>query len=208
AAAGCAAGTNQWTGATSNQWNVASNWSTGVIPVAADNVCIGSAFSNSTITIGSLAAANQTIANPNSHAALNFIAGPLTLTGAANFLSTLSASAGNLTLSSGGQATAVNFTGSTITTNGALNITGAASMSGGTLTGSGNINVGGLFTWTGGQLVGTATPNAVFNANGGIDFNGALPNGINHQVTQRTLNLPVGTFTLSGQSALISMSNG
>src|SRR5439155_12049800 len=96
-AAGCAPGTNQWTGATSNVWAVATNWTNG-IPVSTDNVCIGTAFTNSTITIGSLLAANQTIASLTSSATISFATGPLTVTGAATFANTLNISGGTLTL--------------------------------------------------------------------------------------------------------------
>src|SRR5215469_11976763 len=71
----CGSGTNNWTGsAGDNQWTSANNWSAGVVPVSTDNVCIPSAFTN-TITIGSLAAANQTIASLNAGAPLSDTAG-------------------------------------------------------------------------------------------------------------------------------------
>src|SRR5262249_29780750 len=124
-AAGCAPGTNQWTGATSNQWNVATNWSNG-IPISTDNVCVGSAFTSSTITIGSLATANQPIAGLTSNAALNFTAGPLTITGSATFANTLNVSSGSLALSAGAQAAGVNISGGTLTTNGALTLSGSS----------------------------------------------------------------------------------
>jgi len=63
----CGSGTNNWTGtAGNNQWATASNWSTGAVPVSTDTVCIASTFT--TITIGSLAAGNQTIARDSDRA--------------------------------------------------------------------------------------------------------------------------------------------
>src|SRR5262249_56894053 len=71
----------------------------------------------------------------------------------------------------------------------------------GILSGSANISPSGLFTWTGGSLQGTATPNATFNIGaGGVDFNGGNVNGGSHPLSQRTLNLPTGTATLSGHT--------
>jgi len=209
AAAGCAGGTNQWTGSGGTLlWTTPGNWSSGAIPVAADNVCIGTAFSGSTITIGSLAAANQTIASLTSSAAITFAGGPLTVTGATSFSGALNVNSGTLTLSSGGQLGVTHIAGGTLTDNGALTLSGATTLSSGTLTGSGNITASALFTWTGGILAGTATPNASFNPNAGIDFNGANANGSQHQLNQRTLNLPAGTVSLSGQSNSIVFVSG
>jgi uncharacterized repeat protein (TIGR01451 family) len=146
-APGCASGSNQWTGtAGDNQWATPGNWSVGV-PVATDNVCIGTNFANSTITIGSLAAANQTIASLNANSTITFNPGPLTVSGAATF-------ANALNLSGGG----------TLTLNGTSTVQGATTLSGGTLTGAGSLSLTGLLTWNAGAMAGTGAT----TANGGI----------------------------------------
>src|SRR5215472_7402465 len=144
----CGSGTNNWTGsAGDNQWITAKNWSTGTVPVSTDNVCIASAFTN-TITIGSLAAANQTIASLNAGAPLSDTAGPLTISGTATF-------AANLAISG------------TLTLNGTSSMT-ALQETAGTLSGSGTLSVSGLLTWSGGTGNGTG----VTNANGGMTISG------------------------------------
>src|SRR5262249_24208478 len=62
----CGGGTKNWVGtAGDNLWNTATNWNPSGVPVATDNVCIPSTFTN-LITIGALAAGNQTIASLSS----------------------------------------------------------------------------------------------------------------------------------------------
>lgn len=73
----------------------------------------------------------------------------------------------------------------------------------GALSGTGNLTIHGRFIWTGATMQGTGVANAITNANGGIDF-GATGKILSH----RTLNLPVGTATLSGPSNSIFMTNG
>jgi uncharacterized repeat protein (TIGR01451 family) len=177
-AAGCAAGSNQWTGtAGNNLWATATNWSTGAIPTATDSVCIGTAFTNSTITVGVLAAANQTIANLNSNATLNFSSGPLTITGAATF------------------ANALNVSGGTLTLNGASAVQGAFGLAGGTLTGSSPIIASGLITWTAGTISGAST----LAANGGLN----LPSG-SAVLDTRTINV-TGATTQGGAATSSSL---
>jgi uncharacterized repeat protein (TIGR01451 family) len=182
-AAGCGAGTNQWTGtAGDNQWGTAGNWSNGAVPIAADNVCIGTAFSTPTITIGSLGAANQTIASLVANSTINFTSGPLTVTGAATF------------------ASALNITGGTLTLNGASTVQGPTNLSGGTLTGTGNATLTGLLTWTGGTMSGTG----VTNANGGM----SIPN-VGVTLDTRTLNVAgVTTFGNATGGSNLSLFNG
>src|SRR5579871_1132926 len=144
----CGSGTNNWTGsAGDNQWTTAKNWSTGSVPISTDNVCIPSTFTN-TIAIGSLPAANQTIASLNAGAPLSDTAGPLTISGTATFAADLAIS-GSLTL---------NGTSSMIT----------LEQTTGTLTGSGTLTVSSVLTWSGGTESGAG----VTNANGGMTLSG------------------------------------
>ncbi len=143
----CGSGTDNWTGtAGDNQWATAGNWSSGV-PVSTSSVCIASTFT-STIKIGTLAAANQTIASLTSGAPLSFSQGPLTIGGAATFT--------DLQVSSG-----------TLTLNGTSTFT-TLELSNGTLSGTGSQSISGLLTWSGGTESGTG----VTNANGGMTISG------------------------------------
>jgi len=183
-AAGCAAGSNQWTGAAGdNQWGTAGNWSNGAVPIATDNVCIGTAFSSSTVNIGSLGtAANQTIASLIANSTINFTSGPLTVTGAATF------------------ANALNISGGTLTLNGTSAVQGATNLSGGTLSGSGNVTLTGLLSWTNGVMNGTGAT----NANGVMSF--TSPQSF---LDTRTLNVSgATTFGSTTAGASLLMQNG
>jgi hypothetical protein len=140
----CGSGTNWTGGAGDNQWTTAGNWSTGAVPTSTNNVCIASTFT-STITIGSLASGNQTIASLDTGAPIAFATGPLTITGAATF--------GDLNIKGSG----------TITLNGTSSTT-TLEQSSGTLTNNSTLTVSGLLTWSGGTESGTGTT----NANGGM----------------------------------------
>ena len=143
----CGSGTDNWTGAAGdNQWSTAGNWSSGV-PVSTSSVCIASSFT-STITIGTLAATNQTIASLTSGAPLSFTQGPLTISGAATFAD-------------------LRVSGGTLTLNGTSTIT-TLELSSGTLSGTGTQTISGLLTWSGGTESGTG----VTNANGGMTISG------------------------------------
>jgi hypothetical protein len=149
--------------AASGTWQTAANWTPNAVPGAADTACIASP---KTVTISAVIPAIT---------ALNAATG-----------SSLTISSGNLTFSGASAAGNLIVSGGTLTANAGLNVSGAATLSAGTITGTGTITTPGLFTWTGGTLVGTASPNAVFNANGGVDFNGGVANGSSHQLNQRS----------------------
>jgi fibronectin-binding autotransporter adhesin len=169
----CGSGTNNWTGtAGDNQWTTASNWSTGAVPVSTDSVCIPSSFTTA-ITIGTLAATNQTISSLDSGAPLSFTTGPLTITGSATFAANLAVSGGTLTL------------------NGTSSMTTLA-QSTGTLSGTGTLTVSGLMTWSGG----TQSGSAVTNANGGMALSGEP------FLDTRTMNNS-GTATWTGEAFLM-----
>jgi len=159
----CGGGSNNWTGtAGDNQWTTPTNWSTGAVPVATDNVCIASTFT-SVIAVASLSAANQTIASLVSGAPLSFQTGPLTISGTATFAADLAIPGGAWTLNAA----------STMTT---------LELSGGILAGSGNVTISGLLTWSGGELCTTQSAgsctapgtNATTTASGGVNFSGVL----------------------------------
>jgi trimeric autotransporter adhesin len=171
-------GTNNWNGSAGDgQWTTATNWSLGAIPVSTDDVCINSTFASSTIKIGTLAAANQTINSLNSSASLDLQGGPLSLKAAI-------AAANAVTIESS----------TTLTLNGAGTIGGALTLSG-TLAGTGAITVTGPITWNGNALMnGTGST----TANGGITFN--IPAGMDAGMDSRTLNNG-GTATWPGAAS-------
>ncbi len=157
---GCSGSIN-WTGtAGNNQWTTAGNWDTGVLPAATDTVCIGTAFAGVTITIGSITSVtNQTISTLVSNANISFTVGPLTVTGGADFVNTLSITGGTLTLNG---------------TNGSA-VGGAMTLNNAVLAGTDTLTITGLLTWgTNAEMCTAALCNAagtgVTNANGGISY--------------------------------------
>jgi hypothetical protein len=112
---------NQWTGTTNNNWNTASNWSCGTIPVATENVIIGTGTPvlNTDFIVG--ASGSLSI---NGSGTLTINPGQkLTLTGNANF---------------GGKLV-------TVATN-ASGTSGAIVLNGGALTGASNVSLQQYFT--------------------------------------------------------------
>src|ERR1700722_15899777 len=191
--ASCSGG-NSWTGtAGNNLWTSPTNWSLGTVPVSADAVCIGVPFSGISITIGSLAAANQAIASLVSNANLIVSSGPLVITGAAQLR-------GNL-----------NVSGGTITFNGLSSVDGTTALTSGTIGGTGALTLTGLLTWTGGTMCSTITgvvcqtgTNATTNANGGINVPSGAP-----VLSVRTLVMGnSSTSTFLGSAANFEMANG
>ncbi len=172
----------KWVGGVDLNWSTAGNWSTGKVPVSTDTVCIDTGFATTTITIGALAAANQTIATLLSNANINLTSGPLTVTGGANFVNALAIAGGTLILNG--------TNGSSVGT--------TMSLSTGTLSGTDALTVNGLLTWVTGSMCTVSTCNSpgtgVTNANGGI----TIPAGSNGAqfLYGRTLN-NAGTATLS-----------
>ncbi|MGC1607087.1 MAG: SBBP repeat-containing protein, partial [Candidatus Acidiferrum sp.] len=139
-------GTISWVGtAGDNQWTTATNWSTGVLPVSTDSVCIGTSFASATINVGTISSTtNQTITNLVSNANIAFTSGPLMVTSGAAFVNALSITNGTLTLNG----TSGSSVGGTMT------------QSAGTLTGTDTLAVAGLLTWSGGTESGTGTTTA------------------------------------------------
>ncbi|HEX3745090.1 MAG TPA: SBBP repeat-containing protein, partial [Bryobacteraceae bacterium] len=153
-----------WVGGVDLKWSTAGNWSTGNVPISTDTVCIDTAFATTTLTIGQLAAANQTIATLLSNANIILSGGPLTVTGGANFVNALSLSTGTLTLAG---------------TNGSSVGTTLTLSSSSVLAGTDTVTVTGVFNWQGGSLCTVATctapagAQAILNANGGISDSSA-----------------------------------
>jgi hypothetical protein len=186
----CKSGTNSWTGGSgNNQWNSKGNWSLGRVPISSDNACIASTYSADTITISTLASANQVISTLNSGAPIVFSGGPLTISGTANFDADTKVQSGVLNLN--GYTTMTTF-----------------ELSSGTVTGTGILAVSGLLTWSGGAMCSnysaskkactapTKTPSNT-DANGGM----ALPSGL-ATLNGRILN-NAQTATLSGGSIVL-----
>jgi len=185
-----------WVGGVDLNWSTAGNWNTDKVPVATDTVCINTTFATTTITIGSLAAANQTITSLISNANINFASGPLTVTSGANFVNALAvAGAGVLTLNG----TSGSEVGTTLTLSG-----------GGILAGTDTVTVTGMFTW-GGYLCTTQTAGGctsptgtqgVLNANGGITsgaaFYGYLYGRTLNNTGTATMGTPYPTFLAFG----------
>lgn len=182
-AVGCGTGTKQWTGAAGdNRWTTATNWTGGTVPGSADNVCIGTNFANSTITIGTLAAANQAIASLNANSTINVTSGPLIISGPATF------------------ASALNLPGGVLTLNGTSTVQGPTGMTGGSLGGTGTVTLVGLLTWTNSFMGGAG----VTNANGGISI--TPPGGV---LDTRTLNVSgATTFGNATGGANLFLQNG
>ncbi len=138
-----------WTGtAGDNQWSNANNWNPSGVPGSGDNVCIASTFT-STITIGTLGSANQTITSLNSGAPISFTGGPLTVSGSATFSSSLSISAGTLTFNGATSIATFTLSGnSAMSGTGAVSVTGTMNWTGGTVNGTGGLTIPSAATLT------------------------------------------------------------
>ncbi|MCX6141598.1 MAG: hypothetical protein NTZ35_00110, partial [Ignavibacteriales bacterium] len=145
---------NIWTGTTSTNWSIASNWSRGSIPTNADNVRIPRAAILPSLTAASVA---RTITFIDSLSA----SASATLTMAANTLTVgVAGFAGDITLNNVGAITATTGTIS-LTIGGSLTINSGGSV---TFTGAGAININGNWTNNGGTFTpGTST--VTFNNN-------------------------------------------
>jgi hypothetical protein len=153
------------------QWATATNWSTGLLPGADDDVVINVAglptvnYATITSTINSAAITN---------ADLTVSSGTLTVTNAFTHVGgTTTVQGGSLLLNGLSSMAALNFTS-------------------GTLGGSGTVNVAGSATWAGGTMAGPGTT----NANGGIAISGNTAHDLSGG---RVLNI-AGTATWSGNT--------
>ncbi len=189
----CGSGTDNWTGtAGDNQWSTAGNWSSGV-PVSTSGVCIASTFT-STIAIGTLAAANQTISSLTSGATLSLTTGPLTISGAATFAD-LKVSSGTLTLNGASSLTTLELSGGTLSGTGTQTITGLLTWSGGTMSGAGTTNAKGGIALSGEPFLDTRTLNNSATATwSGIEFlmlNGSIFNNLTGATWNHTVDTQI-----------------
>lgn len=143
----CATGTTtNWTGAVSNQWNVAGNWDANAIPGVSDVICVNSS-TNTPINVPSLPTANQTVTGLLSNEEIDFSSGPLTIKGSATFAN-VTLNGGTLTIN--GSATFVNVTlnGGTLTLNGTTgsSVTGSLTIGPAIFAGADSVTVTGLLT--------------------------------------------------------------
>ncbi|HEY7689486.1 MAG TPA: SBBP repeat-containing protein, partial [Dongiaceae bacterium] len=183
-------GTVQWIGPANGQWNTAANWSTGVIPISTDDVCIPPG-ANGPVVVGGLAAANQSINSLITNVELLFNSGPLTIANPSTFDANYTMSGGSLTLNSMATFTGtVALSSGTLTLNGATGFNGAFNLSGGSLTGTGTLTISGLFTWSAGIQDG----GGITDANGGMLLNGGI-----RTLRTRTLNTPTAVTWTAGR---------
>ncbi len=172
----CLLATVNWISATSGNWDVGSNWSTGQVPGPGDDVVISVPGENPTITLNS---GNQTIHSLQCTDTLEITGGSLGLVANSEI-------DGALTLGSGGE----------IVTDNVLTLTGSDSWTGGTI--SGDI-VSLTSTATLAMSDATATTlSATLNNAGGISVTGGggLAGGGTLNNTGSFSNNSTGTFTI------------
>jgi fibronectin-binding autotransporter adhesin len=199
---------NNWTVDASGDWNLASNWSRGVVPGAGDDVVINRAAGTFTVTAS---AGTQTARSISMTGDEN-----LTLSGGSLDIAQPSSIAGTLTLSGGtlqgaGDVTvngSLNWNAGTIIGNGSnvLTTTGTtalASSSIKTLT-SRTWNNAGTVNWSNGSLA-LSNASAVFNNQAGATLNASTPNSGDAIFGSGTLN-NAGAFAVSGVSPKIRIS--
>ena len=199
-ASSASAATNTWTGATSNDWNTATNWSLGVAPGALDGVVIPSVTNypviGTTVTIAALVCNAGTLTILQG-ATLNVITGPagvpsITINTGGSIINSgqifVTASAGGVAISMSD-----NFTN-----NGSINGTGPINV----LTANAILTNSGQFNFSGSAINNAGTINNT--GCGYMRFNNLINTGI---VTNRasmrieTATNPIaggGTFTNSG----------
>ena len=135
----------------------------------------------STISIGTLAAANQTISSLTSGATLSLTSGPLTISGTTTFAD-LKVSGGTLTLNGASSVTTLELSSGTLSGTGTLTITGMLTWSGGTESGTGITNAKGGMTISGEPFLDTRTLNnsatATWSGSEFLMLNGSIFNNL------------------------------
>ena len=175
-------GVNVWNTDSSGNFNLGSNWSTGVVPTAGDTVLIDRGPSaNPVITVNSAISVGRVLATEG-----------LTVSGGSLDIAGPSSISGPLTLSGG-----------TLTLGGATAVSGTFTQTGGTLGGTGNLTLSGaLNTWSAGTIGGGGT---LTIANGAtLNMN----SGANKFLGSRTIAInPTGALILSGGQVLNQATN-
>ena len=177
--------TDTYSGLTGGSWGLATNWSKGAIPGAADVACIPSGI---TVIFSSSA---QSISGLNSSGTLNL-------------------TTGSLAVANNSSANALNITGGTLAVNSQFTVSGPVTLTSGAFGGTGEIDLGGLLTWSGGFICSaisgvscTTGTSAVMNANAGISFTPA-PGAV---LSNRTLNI-TGATSWTGTAGTLTIENG
>ncbi len=162
--------TQIWKGTTSSAWATGSNWKSGVVPVATDNVLIGSeTFTNQPAITTAVTVKSILFGSAKAVAMTMSGAGALTVTGnvggdwLADQVHTLDVATrtlsvgGNLSLSNGTAARSLQLSAST----GTINVTGSINHSGAgaiVFSGAGALNIGADYNYTAGTFTaGTST---------------------------------------------------
>jgi hypothetical protein len=179
----------EWVGAPNGFWDTPTNWSTGVVPTATDDVYISPDAGTVTYRTGTTSVATLT-----SDAALKVTGGALSIAGESELRNGVQLPGGTLTLDGdttvGGE---LQLSGGTLVANGALDVAGL-DMSAGTIGGTGTIGVAGASTWSGGML----TDAGIINFNGDLAISGAANK---YLLGGRVVNT-LGTTTWSGATAV------
>ncbi|QIG92895.1 autotransporter outer membrane beta-barrel domain-containing protein [Bradyrhizobium sp. 6(2017)] len=209
-----------WTGATSNDWTVGSNWSTGTAPVAGGAVAIGS---GANVVLGVAPGATGTTGNfsvrPIAGATANLTiqnGAILTTTGASLSIGTTTGTTSTVTVTGAGSRWNINGilnitavgtntlnieNGATVVTGGRIVVTSPAG------TGSGTLNI------SGGTL---ETSNiAISNAGGQVNYDNALVRAVGNNAnffggTAAQNNIAAGglTFDTNGFTVIASSAGG
>ncbi|SHJ62337.1 Por secretion system C-terminal sorting domain-containing protein [Hymenobacter daecheongensis DSM 21074] len=147
---------NVWTGAAGNAWNVAGNWSNGVVPTATDDVSIPAGAANFPVLTTAASATNLTVANGASmtigSGGTLQLSGNFANSGTATLSGTVAlvGSAATQTLSNGSDFTtlAINKPSGTVQLAQNVTINQALTLTSGTLTTTGayQVNLGGSAT--------------------------------------------------------------
>lgn len=176
--------TNTWTGATDNDWNVATNWSLGLVPIAAHDVVIPATF------VPNIQSANATCNTLN-------ISGTLTMLGNTDRSLTVS---GNVTVNIGGTLTGTGNGGHTLLIGGNVTNNGtftdnATAIDRVTFNGAANQTVSGAGTTMNFNLI-------TVNNTGAANNNIVEVSSTNFAVPTNFLTLTAGIFKVSGSFTL------
>ncbi|MCK9422826.1 MAG: T9SS type A sorting domain-containing protein [Bacteroidales bacterium] len=169
----------QWTGTTNTDWNTASNWLGGTVPVATSDVVIPSGGNQPTIGAAGALCSNLTINN----GAILTIGGAYNLTISGNFTNngTFAPGTGTITYNGTSAQNILNVTYQNLTVNNSGGVSlidntvvnGTLTLTAGSLNlGSNSLTINGNTSVTSGTLYGTTSSNLIINGTGALS--GAL----------------------------------